>query len=196
MNFVVQLAEPAAQFLPHLRVERAERFIEQQHAGFDSQRPCQSDALALAAGKLRGIAPSLILQLDQPQQLFHLGADLLLAGPQTPRADAQPERDVLEHGHVPEQRVMLKHEPHVPFAGRLIRDVLAVELHGSAIREFQSGNDAEQRRLSRTGGPQQCDELAIRDFQIHFLQRFEVPEILRNAAHADAHEFDSVSLAD
>ena len=32
VDLVVQPAQPAAQALPHLGVERAERFVEQQHA--------------------------------------------------------------------------------------------------------------------------------------------------------------------
>ena len=49
---------------------------------------------------------------------------------------------------------MLKHESHVPLAGLLIRNVFPVELHGSAIREFQPGDDAQERRLPRAGRPQ------------------------------------------
>ncbi len=57
VNFVVQLAQPAAQFETDLRIQRSERFIEQQDAGFDGQRACQRDPLSLASGKLRRIAP-------------------------------------------------------------------------------------------------------------------------------------------
>ena len=53
---VVDLAQPAAQFAAHLRVERAERLVEQQHARLDGQRAGQRHALALAAGQLRRIA--------------------------------------------------------------------------------------------------------------------------------------------
>ena len=39
----------------HQRVERAERFIEQEELGRESERAHQADALPLAAGKLDGI---------------------------------------------------------------------------------------------------------------------------------------------
>src|SRR3546814_5214140 len=52
----VQLTQPTAQILPHLRIECAERFVEQQQLGIDSKRASQSDTLTLAPGKLRGIA--------------------------------------------------------------------------------------------------------------------------------------------
>jgi hypothetical protein len=37
-----------------LRVERAERLVQKQHARLDRQRTRQRDALPLAAGQLRG----------------------------------------------------------------------------------------------------------------------------------------------
>ena len=42
VHFVMQAAQPAAQFLPDLGVERAEGLVEQQHRGFDGQRPRQA----------------------------------------------------------------------------------------------------------------------------------------------------------
>ena len=56
VQLVVQPAQPAAQLLAHLGVERAERLVEQQHARLDRQRARQRHALALAAGELRRIA--------------------------------------------------------------------------------------------------------------------------------------------
>ncbi len=53
VQLVVQAAQPAAQLLAHLGVERAERLVEQQHARLDGERAGERDALALAAGKLR-----------------------------------------------------------------------------------------------------------------------------------------------
>ena len=87
VNFVVQLAQPAAQFQPDFRVQRAEGFVEQQDAGLDGQRARQRDPLALASGKLRRIAAGQILQLDQPQQLVHLGVDLFFRWAHIARPD-------------------------------------------------------------------------------------------------------------
>ncbi len=67
VNLVMQLAQPTAQFEPDLRVQRAERFVEQQDAGFNGQGARQRDPLALASGELRGIPAGQILQLDQTQ---------------------------------------------------------------------------------------------------------------------------------
>ena len=53
VNLVVETPQPAPQLLPHLRIERAERLVEQQHLRLDRQGARERDALALAAGKLR-----------------------------------------------------------------------------------------------------------------------------------------------
>ena len=53
---VVDFAQPQAQLLAHLGVQRAERLVEQQHARFDRHRAGERDALALAARQLRRIA--------------------------------------------------------------------------------------------------------------------------------------------
>jgi hypothetical protein len=78
VQVVVQAAQPAAQFLAHLGVERAEGFVEQQHARLHRQRARQGDALALAARQLRRIAVGHPVQLHQFEQLLDLVADLLL----------------------------------------------------------------------------------------------------------------------
>ena len=45
---VVQRAQPHAKFLAHFRIERAERFVQQQHTRLDGERTCERDALALS----------------------------------------------------------------------------------------------------------------------------------------------------
>jgi hypothetical protein len=71
VDLVVQAAQPHPQLLAHLGVEGAERFVEQQHLGFDGERAGKGHALALAAGKLRRAAAGELLQVDQAQQLLY-----------------------------------------------------------------------------------------------------------------------------
>src|SRR6185436_13797378 len=52
VELVVQAAQPAAQILAYLGVERSERLIEQQDTRLDRERSCQCNALALPARKL------------------------------------------------------------------------------------------------------------------------------------------------
>ncbi len=72
------------------------------------------------------------------QQFAHARVDLAFGG----SADAEAEGHVLEHCHVTEQRVMLKHEADVAVAGRAMRHVFVVIEHAAAIGAFQAGNDA------------------------------------------------------
>jgi hypothetical protein len=53
---IVKAAQPMAQFLAHLGIERPEWFIQEEDFGLDSQGASESHALALAAGKLAGKA--------------------------------------------------------------------------------------------------------------------------------------------
>ena len=96
VHLVVQPAQPAAQLLAHLRVERAERLVEQQHLRLDRERARERDALALAARELVRVAVGDPVELHELQQLHDLRADLLLVGPRRLRPHAQAERDVLE----------------------------------------------------------------------------------------------------
>ena len=56
ISSVMNLAQPPAQFLADLGVERAERFVKQQDARLDGERASESDALLLPARQLRRIA--------------------------------------------------------------------------------------------------------------------------------------------
>jgi len=56
MQFVMQTSQPSPQFMAHLAVESAKRFVQQQHVGIDGECPCEGHALPLAARQLRRIA--------------------------------------------------------------------------------------------------------------------------------------------
>ena len=87
---LVQAPQPAAQLLAHRRVERAERLVEQQHAGLDGERARERHALALAARELRRIAVGEAVELHEREQLVDALADLGLG----PLADLEAEGDV------------------------------------------------------------------------------------------------------
>ena len=80
-----------------------------------------------------------------------------------PRAGARAaaarrgERNVLEDGHVPEERVVLEDEPHAAMTHAVERRILSVEVDRPGIRRFQAGNDSEQRRLAGPGRSEQRD---------------------------------------
>ena len=134
VQLVVQPPQPAPQLLAHLGVERPERLVEQQHARLDGERAGQRHALPLAARQLRRVALRQRVELHQRQQPLHRGADVLLGRPVAPRPDAQAEGDVLEHGQVPEQRVVLEDEADAPLADALVGGVVAVEMDRARSR--------------------------------------------------------------
>ena len=80
-----------AQLHAHLRVERRERLVEQQHARLDRERARERDALLHAARELVRVAVAGVPEADELEQLV----DALVALGRSLAADAQPERDVL-----------------------------------------------------------------------------------------------------
>ena len=87
----MQPAQPAAQLLAHLGVERAERLVEQQHLRLDGERARQRHALALSARELRRVAVGQPVELHELQQVVDLGPDLRLARPAAARRTRRPK---------------------------------------------------------------------------------------------------------
>ncbi len=61
---------------------------------------------------------------------------------------AQAERDVVEHRHVAEQRVMLEHKADVAITHVMAGNIFAMEHDTAVIRGFQAGNNAQQGGLA------------------------------------------------
>ena len=69
-ELALQLLQLALHLLAQLQVERAQRLVEQQHAGLVDQRARQGHALALAAGQLHRVARAIAAEGDHGQRLF------------------------------------------------------------------------------------------------------------------------------
>ena len=91
---VMQIAQPDAQALAHLGIQRAERFVQQQQLGLDRQRARQRNTLALTAGDLLGIAVREVADAQQIQQRLHARADLALRRPLRACAHLQAKCDI------------------------------------------------------------------------------------------------------
>lgn len=65
----------------------------------------------------------------------------------------QSEGDVLEHGEMAEQGVVLEHEADIAFADRARQSVGAIEEHLAFVGPFETRDDAKQRRLAGAGRP-------------------------------------------
>src|SRR5258705_809011 len=189
MDLVVELTKPAPQFLPHLGVERDERLVEQQNAGFDGKGTRERDALALTAGQLGRQTFPQRAELHQLEQLLHARADFQLARAQAARARTQPERNILEYRHVTEERVILEHETDVALAYATRQRILTVEMHFALVGPVQAGDDTKQRGLARAGWTEQCDQFARVNVEIDVVEGGEGPEAPGHLVQGDLHQF-------
>ena len=103
-DLVLDPLELKLQRLAELQVQRSERLVEQQHLGIEHQRPSERHPLLLAAAELRGAVPSRPCNPTSSSISATAPVSLRLRG----AALSQSERDVLEHGQVWEQCVLLK----------------------------------------------------------------------------------------
>src|SRR4029078_5577438 len=144
MKFIMQRPKPTPQFLAHLRVKRAEGFIQQKDARFDCECAGERHALALPAGKLRRKAVGHPAELHEIEKPADPRAVFLIARPIPTRRDPQPECDILEHRQMPEKRVMLEYETDMTLAHVLVRRVIAIKQDASGVGVFETADHAEQ----------------------------------------------------
>src|SRR3954452_1588902 len=149
--------------LAQLQVEGAERLVEQQHLGPLDDRPGQGDALALAAGELAGLAISVAGQADHLQRFVASLRSLGLVD----AGDAQAVGNVLAHGHMRGQGVVLKDGVDGTVVGGHPADILARQLDRAAAGILEAGDHPQRRRLAGAGRPEQGEELAPLDLQVY-----------------------------
>ena len=188
LGLFVQSPQPAPQLDAHLRIERTERFVEQEHARVDRQCTRQRDTLLLPARQLVGIAVAVFGQLHQRQQLVDPPADGRLVGTTRPRTAAQAERHVAGDVHVLEERVMLEDEADVAFAQAQPGRVVVAEHHVAAVRVQQPCDDPQQRGLAGAGGAEQRDEFSRCDVQVDVVQRRDAGVVLGELSDVKVHD--------
>ena len=169
-HLVVQLPEPPSQLDAHLGIEGPERLIEQQHLWLCGQRASERHALPLAARELCWEAASEPFQLYEVEEALDCSRDVPPRRSALTRAHLQAERDVVEDGHVPEQRVMLKHDPDLALFDGQGLHIPVVEQDSSLVGELKPGQDAEQGGLAGPGRSEKTQKLAPADFQIHVVE--------------------------
>ena len=76
------------------------------------------------------------------------------------------EGDVLAHGHVRKDGVILENHADVALVRGDIVDDPAVKGDGAALDGVEARDHAQQRRLAAAGGAEQREELALPDVQI------------------------------
>ncbi len=117
-------------------VQIAQRFVQQQHARFGDERPCQRYPLLLAAGKLVWTALRNIWQPDEVQHVH----DLLPDDVPVHAVHFQPKAYVLLNVHVWEENVLLKDHDGATLFGRHCQHALAIEANVPRRGGEQPGN--------------------------------------------------------
>ena len=180
----VEPPQPGPQVLADACVEGAEWLVEQQDAGLRGERAGERDPLPLPARELRRSPVREPLEPHVAEELAHAIGDARLRR----AAHAEAEGDVLEDRHVLEERVVLEDQPHVARGGGGARHVGPVEAHRSRIRRLEPGEDAQERRLAATRGPEQREQLALRHLQRDIVERRVRPEALADPLDFEAHD--------
>jgi len=124
-----------------------------------------------------------VIDSDEASHFLHPPLDLVFRD--SPHRGPQRKREIVEHGEVRIQRILLEDHRHVALRRRVVRDVASVECDRSGVRLFQPGDEAQQCRLARTGWPEQDHEFTVRHGETDVPVRLDVAEALRHAIHDD-----------
>ena len=147
----LDLAQLDLHLLAQLGVEVGERLVEQQDLRLDHQSAGQRHALLLAARELAREAAGERRESDQ----FQSFADAPRPVVGGHALHLEPERDVLRHGHMREERVALEHDAEAAL-GRLDgKQVAAFEPDGAAARLDETRDHLQGRGLAAARRPKQ-----------------------------------------
>ncbi len=138
----LQVAQLDLHLFAQLEIERSQRLVEQQHLRLIDECPRKRDALLLPTGELRRPPIFEPAQLHQIQHFPRMRGALAQIHP----AHARPIRNVLQHGHVREQRIVLEHCVDVALVRRHGRHIAAVEQHLPFIRQIESRDESRAGR--------------------------------------------------
>src|ERR1017187_3715271 len=163
---------------PRHRVERRERFIQQQQGRIRRQRAGVSTPLLFAARKLSGTARSVFRRghAHGVKQLDRAGSYTFLR----PAFQLRNKPDVLSHGRVREKPALLDHIAHTPpQANRVpVLDGLAFEPHFATCGLHQPVYHFEQCRLPRAAPPQQRHRFALFDAQVDAVENLTAADLV------------------
>ena len=154
---VLNLADGVAHLDAQLGVEVGERLVHEQHVRLDDDGAGERDALLLAAGEALGQAVGVLGDLDRLEDFIDAAPDLVLGQ----MAVFEAEGDVLAHGHVRKDGIVLEDHADVALVGRDVVDDPSVEGDGAALDGVEAGDHAQQRGLAAAGGAEQREELAL-----------------------------------
>ena len=124
-------------------------------------------------------------QLHQVEKIGDAAADLLVGGPRAARPDPEAVGDVLRHGEMAEQRVVLEHEADTSVAHGKPGGVLLAEQDAPGGRRLEPGDQPQEGRLARARRAEQRQKLARLDVEVDALDRDRAVEGLGETLGAD-----------
>ncbi len=98
----------------------------------------------------------------------------------------EAEGDVVAHGEMRKQRVVLEHHVDGPLMRQHRRDVAAVEQDAALVRRLETGEHAQQRGLAAAARAQQREELAGPDVEREPVHGAETAERLGDPLDASS----------
>ena len=172
-------------FLPGLKpqagIQIGERFIQQKHLGPLHQSPCNCHTLLLPAGKLSRLPVHQLLYLHQPGRLHGFLKHLRFGQFVLPLQIFQRKCNILPHGEMRIQGVVLKYQPDAPVFRRQIGNIVIPKEYPAAGGLHQSADEVQRGAFTAARRSQQANQPAVRNFKgkiidrNHFKAFFSVP---------------------
>jgi hypothetical protein len=106
--------------------------------------------------------------------------------------DLEPERDVVAHRHVLEERVVLEHEPKSPLLHLHVRGVGPSDHDRAAVGDLEPRDHPEDGALAAAARAQQRDDLSVRGLEGDVVDDQALAEALREVARRN-HGLDGSS---
>jgi hypothetical protein len=162
--------------LPHvaaqLDVDAGGRLVEEQDARLVRQRLRDHHAALHAARQRHQLVVALVPQRQRLQRLLDVRGIGRLA------EQAAAERHRRPDGLERIGRQFLRHEPdHFARRAVVIADVVAADRHAPFGRRDDAADRADQRGLARAVRPEQREDLAGADVEVHVLERLEAGRV-------------------
>ena len=142
-------------------IEVGQGLIKQQHIRLQHQGAGQGHALLLAARQLAGQALVKVNQAHILQGVQRPGTRIRLGH----TGHLQAIAHVLDHVHVREQGVALKHHADIALGGAQRGDIFAPHDDPARRGRLQPGNHAQRGGFAAAGRPQNGGERALADFK-------------------------------
>ena len=181
-------AQPALELLElvagqgaELGVEVRQRLVEEEDVRVADHRPGQGHPLPLTSGEGAG------LPLQEPLDAEHLRRPLDLAGDALPRRalGLQGEGDVLRHREMGVERVALEDHGDLPRPRRQGVHHPAADEDVAAGLLLQAGDHPEQGGLPAARGPEEDQEFALLDGEVHSIHGGVTDELLAQRLRLD-----------